>query len=338
MKPVLRRASWGLVAAALAWHGAATALDCRSAPRLQAVAPGVWVWPGHNAEVHPANGGHVATATVLVEPRAGEPGHATVIDPGPSLRHGQRLDQAVRCQLNARVVRLVNTHAHAENVLANAAWADPATGTPNVSVLATARTQAQMAERCPDCLDHLTHTAGAAALQGTRIVLPNHRLAPGERVRWTTLPWLVGEERDAHTHSDLTLWQADQRLLVAGGLVYAQRLPELAQGSLAGWVAALDRLAALAPRWVIGQQVSGPQAIATTRAYLCDLAATVWTAMEQGLSASEAETLVLPRYAGWTGYAERQGFNAQRAWRELEPLWMAGGTPPCGSTAPDVVR
>lgn len=330
--------AWGLAAWAMAGHGMAQALHCKDAPRLERVAPGVWVWPGDNAEVHRGNGGHVATTTVLVQPRAGEPGHATVIDPGPSLRHGQRLDQAVRCQLNARVVRLVNTHAHAENVLANAAWADPATGIPNVPVLATARTQAQMAERCPDCLDHLTRTAGTAALQGTRIVLPNHRLAPGKRVRWTNLTWLVGEERDGHTQSDLTLWQPNHRVLVAGGLVYAQRLPELAQGSLAGWVAALDRLTALAPRWVIGQQVSGPEAIATTRAYLCDLAAAVWTAMEQGLSASEAETLVLPRYAGWVGYAERQGFNAQRAWRELEPLWMAGGTPPCGSTAPDVVR
>lgn len=330
--------AWGLAAWAMAGHGTAQALHCKDAPRLERVAPGVWVWPGDNAEVHRGNGGHVATTTVLVQPRAGEPGHATVIDPGPSLRHGQRLDQAVRCQLNARVVRLVNTHAHAENVLANAAWADPVTGTPRIPVLSTARTQAQMADRCPDCLEHLIHTAGADALQGTRIVLPHHLIARGERVRWTTRHWWIGEVHNAHSQSDLTLWQPEQRVLVAGGLVYTQRIPELAQGSLVGWIGALERLAALAPRRVIGQQPSGPEAITTTRTYLCDLALTVWTAMDQGLSASEADTLALPRYTGWAGYAERQGFNAQRAWRELEPVWMAGGTPPCRSGTPDIVR
>jgi hypothetical protein len=46
-------------------------------------------------------------------------------------------------------------------------------------------------------------------------------------------------------------------------------------------------------------------------------------AMDDGMQAQDAEKLALPAYRDWAGYAERQSFNAQRAWRELEPVWMA---------------
>ena len=174
-------------------------------------------------------------------------------------------------------------------------------------------------------------------MKGTRITLPDAAVSDGDVLQWTRQRWQLMDVPRAHTHSDLVLWQPETRTLIAAGLVYGLRLPELAQGSLLGWIAALDRLAALRPVRVIGLQVGGPESIARTRTYLCDLAATVWEAMDRGLSASEAESLALPSYRSWAGYRERQPFNAQRAWRELEPLWMAGAPRPACSP-PDVVR
>lgn len=59
---------------------------------------------------------------------------------------------------------------------------------------------------------------------------------------------LVAE--NAHTESDLMLWLPTQNVLLAGGLVYDGRLPELAQGSVRGWLSALQRITALSPRRV----------------------------------------------------------------------------------------
>ena len=295
----------------------------------QPVAPGVWAWsPSQEAEIAPANAGHVLPTTVIVHGR-----QALLIDPGPSHAHGQRVRRSLACRFGAQVRWIVNTHAHAENVLGNSAFADrAAAGT--LQILASAATRAGMAQRCPDCLASLTTKAGGNAMAGTRIVLPTRTLAEGDVLRVGPYRMKVQRIEQGHTDGDLVLWDAQRRLLWTGGLVYGQRLPELAQGSLDGWLAALDRLAALRPRVVVGNVVSVasdantlPPALTGTQAYLSGLRAAVLNAMDQGLQASDATTVTLPAYSAWVGHAERQGFNAQRAWREMEPVWMDRGMP-----------
>ena len=307
-----------------------TACTPQDTHRLTLLAPGLWVWEGQAQEVSPSNGGHVTTTVVWVDAQQ----RATVLDPGPSLRHGQQLQRAIRCQLQAQVAGIINSHAHAENVLANSAFHGPKAP----PIWATARTRQSMQERCEGCLAYLTQLTTppggtqSAALAGTGYVVPTHTLAQGTLPPTLSLPngpWQVLEFAHAHTESDLVLWQPGQRWLVAAGLVYQQRLPELAQGSLLGWIAALQQLQTLKPRQVVGQGVYGPEAIDQTLGYLCGLATQVWDAMERGGSAADADQLVLPGYAHWAGYRERQRFNAQRAWRELEPRWMAGEAPKC---------
>ena len=300
----------------------------------QAVAPGVWAWlPPAEAEIAPDNAGHVQPTTVLVHGR-----QALLIDPGPSHAHGLRVRRSLACRFGAQVRQIVNTHAHAENVLGNSAWADRVAA-GQVQILASAATREGMTRRCPDCLASLTRKAGPAAMAGTRIVLPTRTLRAGQRLRLGPHRLQVQRIEQGHTDGDLVLWDAPRRLLWVGGLVYGQRLPELAQGSLDGWLAALDRLASLRPAVVLGNTVSVveagalPPALLATQAYLSDLRQTVLAAMDAGHQAHESGGLLLPTYQGWAGYAERQGFNAQRAWRELEPVWMGANDPPAPPAA-----
>jgi len=55
-------------------------------------------------------------------------------------------------------------------------------------------------------------------------------------------------------------------------------------------------------------------------------------AMDAGRQPQDAGVVELPAYRHWAGYAERHGFNVQRAWRELESVWMEQGAPPPRST------
>jgi glyoxylase-like metal-dependent hydrolase (beta-lactamase superfamily II) len=293
---------------------------------LKPAAPGVWVWEGHRAEISADNRGHVATSVVLVGERS-----IAVVDPGPSLDHGRTLREAIRCQFGRQADRVINTHAHAENVMGNAAFAELA-----LPILATATTQASMHQRCPGCLQSITRAAGAAALAGTQIELPNTLLTDGQVLDLGGQRWQALEQRAAHTESDLVLWHAASATLIAGGLVYRDRLPELAQGSLVGWIQALHVLENLRPQAVIGFSAGSVDDLIHTRRYLCTLAEAVWQAMEAGQSAHDAVALRLPEYAHWAGYTARHSFNAQRAWRELEPLWMAAVPRPC--SVPDVGR
>jgi glyoxylase-like metal-dependent hydrolase (beta-lactamase superfamily II) len=319
-----------------AWaESSKVAADCRTAQAVpwHSVAPGIWVWlPAHSGDPSKRNRGHAIPTSIVVDG-----GEAMVIDPGPSHRHGWRVRESLRCRFKASVRWVVNTHAHAENVLGNSAFAGDR-GSAQLEIVSGAATREAMQRRCPDCLKSLTERVGRQAMAGTRIVLPGRAVAPGDRLAVGKLVVEVLSIEPGHTEGDLVLWHAEQGVLWAGGLVYDQRLPELAQGSLDGWLAALDRLDALSVQQVLGTVWSRairpgeqPPAMAATRAYLLDLRRSVLQAMDAGLLAQDAERLDLPAYRHWAGYAERQSFNAQRAWRELEPVWMAQ---PAGTSTP----
>ncbi len=306
---------------------------CSGPVTLRHVAPQVWIWAGQSEDIHPVNGGHVSSSVVLLHDTHEQGRRLTVLDPGPHRRHGSALLHAIRCRWGDATLQLINSHAHAEHVLGNAAFR---AADPDVPILATASTIEQMRAHCPDCLRHLEQMLGPETMRGTTIVLPDRRVVAGDRLRLTAKPWEVLEFERAHSLSDLVLWEPEHRTLIAAGLVYQRRLPVLAQGSVSGWIRALDRLLALRPNQVIAATEGDVRDIESTRAYLCDLEAVVWRGLELGQDAVAVGQLEMPRYTGWAGYRTRHTFNVQRAWRELEPLWMRGDRPAC--SAPDIAR
>lgn len=337
-----------------AWPALAARPPCAPDPGLvlQTVLPGVAVvhgqWPTRmatdRAVVHPDR---IATTVVLGQGR-----DRAVVDPGPTLRVGQALQNSLLCRHGARVTAIVNTHAHAEQVLANSAFAVP--------VMALAATAQAMRQRCPQCLAALREDLGAQALQGTRIVLPRQLLSEGQSLSMGGRQWQVHAMRQAHTENDLVLWSPEVAsrsadhprggLVLVGGLVDG-RWPVLAQGSVLGWLQALDRLQAMQPDWLIGQQVvAGPQQVQTVlqrqRDYLCGVLGHAWRRLEQGQSEGEGvQDLELPVHwpapeaGALQAWQQQHLFNQHRAWREAEQLWLERQAWPasCGS-APDVGR
>ena len=329
---------WGTAqAAARGWTP-----DCRQAAPVEwrPVAPGVWAWlPERLAEVSRANQGRVLPITAVVDK-----GKALVVDPGPSYQTGWRVRVSLACQLGAQVRWVINTHAHAESVLGNSAFADlQALGL--LDIAASAGTREAMQHRCVSCLRYLTGLIGAKAMKHTRIVLPNRILSEGETLTVGRIELRVMQVQNAHTESDLLLWEPRRRILWAGGLLYDGRIPELAQGSLNGWLRALPRLAALQPLVAVGTTLSVaaerdslPPVLAATEGYLQALRMSVLLAMDAGLDGSDIRSVQLPDYAHWVGYGERHGFNVQRAWRELEPEWLDATGPASLSSVPDIGR
>src|SRR5574343_92185 len=295
-------------------QGLAQAQSCPDTlPALHEVLPGVLVRHEQTPTVTPDGQAHQASSVVLWSGQ-----RASVLDPGPTATEGQALRRALACQGIRQIERVFNSHAHAEQVLANGAMGAP--------VAATASTQASMHQRCPDCLAALHHDLGPSALRGTHIVLPRQRLREGETVRAGGRRWQVLELRAAHTESDLALWSADEGVLIAGGLLDSQRLV-LAQGRVVGWLSALERLQALNPQWLIGQHLVAhgrepvQAAFATQREALCQLVRLSWRGLEQGWSENEALNQLAVQ--GPPDAQRQQRCNLLRAWREMEALWLA---------------
>lgn len=304
-----------LLAMALGGAGPAAALGRVVLARLQ---PGVYVASAANAEVALANAGEVVPTLVHVT-GAG----VLVVDPGPHLAWGNGLLAAIRAVTPEPVRWVVNTHAHPENVLANAAIARLR---PRPAFLASAATASLMRQRCEACLARLAAQLGPAAMRGTRIVLPEPGLRHGDRLQTGATAWEVHVHAGAHSASDTVLHAPQRRLLCVGGLAYRDRVPEMQEASLQGWRRALRAVSALPADLVVGTAPGTPaQTLAPTLAYLDALAGGVAAALEAG---GDAARVLGPAAAGpyrhWRYFASRHPLNVQHAWRELEDLWMHG--------------
>lgn len=281
-------------------------------PLLSPLAPGVYT-------------GAVDGADPSFSPSLVAIGHdgVLVVDPGPNLRHGRRLIAAIRRRTPLPVRWVVNSHPHPRQVLANAAFAELR---PRPAFLASPATVERMRSRCDACLRQLVAELGSAAMAGTTIVLPRPALREGTPLVAGGVRWRVRILANAHSASDTALYAPALRLLYAGGLATGERVPDLRDGSLAGWRAALRALSMLPADTVVGDGVGTPrQCIVPTLAYLDSLERGIRQGLAAGVDAADALRAVPGEaFRHWQGFVPRHALNVQRAWLELEDEWMRG--------------
>lgn len=285
-------------------------------PRLQQLGERLHLMPGQNDEPRRANRGLVVNTAILVGPQG-----ALVVDPGPHAQAGHALRAAVRNELGLPVVGVVNTHAAPEYVLGNAAFA----GLP---IHASATTRRLMAQRCQRCLARLRALLGPSAMRGTRIVLPTHTLDPGDGVVLHGLRLDVRVFEQAHSPGDTALFDPGSATLLGGALAFRDRVPDLQEASLQGWLQALQALQQWPARQFVGAGV-GPMAdtVQATQDYLRWLEQDIVVRVRRGDNPADMGTALPDPWAQWVGAQRRHALNVQRVWREVEDRWWRGELP-----------
>jgi cyclase len=128
----------------------------------------------------------------------------------------------------------------------------------------------------------------------------------------------------AHTTNDVVAWVPERRTLFAGDLVFNGGTPFVVMGSVAGALAALERLEDVGAETIVPGHgpVCGPEALASQRAYLRMVSALADEAHAAGVAPLEAaRSADLGDFAGWHD-PERLVGNLHRALAEkagLEP-------------------
>lgn len=123
----------------------------------------------------------------------------------------------------------------------------------------------------------------------------------------------------AHTTNDVYAWIPDRRVLFTGDLVFNRVTPLALQGTITGWLDALDHLRALAPEIVVPGHgpVGGPESIDSVAGYLRFVQRLAAEAEAAGVGALDAAGGAdLGEYAEWPD-AERLVMNLHRAMSEL---------------------
>lgn len=253
-----------------------------------------------------------------------------LVDPGPDARYTQALLSAlkkVEPRLKSHPDVIINSVARPEHALGNSTISNQQT-----QIYATSITQANMIERCPNCRKRLSESLNNAELAKTAIQTPNTvlNLSAGipDYPEWQLF------EFQARTESDLVLWHPQLKILFAGGLISHQSIPDLIDGWVLKWQAALKVLQQLQPKVIVGtgpylrnlkinQYKTTVDQLKLTDQYLNDLKIIVRKDFLAGGNEADADKcLNLEQFAKVKGYKKLHPLNIQRVWREIETQEM----------------
>lgn len=294
------------------------ATNCESPKRI---AEGVFLVSAKEAVATPQNGGRTRNSVFLIGPLG-----ITIVDPGPTFRAGKSLRCSIKKVSGQPVVALINTHPHAQQVLANGAF-------PGTPIYASARTAETMRLRCPTCMQNLEKQIGTANMLGTLARIPDQLIAFESEISPGGRALQVLPMGDAHSRGDLAVLDLATKTLISGDLGNVSDLPELRDGNIDGWIVALKNLLGRGDIRIVipgyGQPTI-PSSLHLPLDYLQSLRQFTEGEIRKGeMLAPNKVPKTLRRYGG---SETTQLLNLQHAMREAENRWWSDKP----NTAPDL--
>ncbi len=288
-----------------------TATEPGAPPVARAVAPGVYVFAGSGGSADERNLGRIGNAGFIV----GETG-VVAIDTGTSYAHGRALLAAIRAITDKPVKLALVTHTRPEFLFGGQAFQDA--GIPVRMHLRTARL---MAARCEGCLKQLRQTVGEGPLAGTALYKPEQTFEAPHAIEGLGRAVKVLYFGHASGPGDIAVLDEATGTLFAGGLLDAQRVPDIQDSQLPGWHQALASLRALRVATVIPGHgpVASSALVDTVEGYLAALEARMRTLVDAGTSLLEVpDAGELPAYERWDQYELIHRRNASIAYLRIE--------------------
>ena len=239
-----------------------------------------------------------------------------VVDTGGSVRVGRALREAVGKHSALPICYVINTHVHVDHVLGNAAFSGdhPSFVGSATLVEAMARSRDFFVKEYAGDMD--SPASAAQVIGPDRLVESELTLDLGDR------PLVLRAWPKAHSDCDLTVYDVRSGTLWTGDLLFRDRLPAL-DGSLKGWLVALDQLAQMKVKLAVPGH--GPlardlvPAIVPERRYLKALLDAVRGELSEGKSLEDAiQHAAAAEQPHWLLWDQVHPHNVVRAYQELE--------------------
>ncbi|HTP99031.1 MAG TPA: MBL fold metallo-hydrolase [Casimicrobiaceae bacterium] len=240
----------------------------------QQVSPHCWFFEGEAGMASVANRGFMSNAGFVVTSDG-----VVVFDALGTPALGRAMVVAIAKVTTQPIRRVVVSHYHADHVYGlqslKAAGAEIWAYRKAQAYLASPQAAERLAQRRNDLFPWVD--------ENTRVVPPDLWLDGDTSFRMGGLTFRLIYSEGAHSPEDLMMYVEEDRLLFAGDLIFAGRVPYVGNADSAGWLKAMDKMIALRPAVVIPGH--GPASrdverdLALTRDYLAYLRETMGRAV-----------------------------------------------------------
>ncbi|MGH7043924.1 MAG: quinoprotein relay system zinc metallohydrolase 2 [Acetobacteraceae bacterium] len=278
--------------------------------RIAEVAPGLYIRHGVTADATAGNDDAIANIGFVVGRDA-----VAVMDPGGSLEDGENLRLAIRSVTRLPIRYVVMSHVHPDHVFGAAAFrAD------RPAFIGHVRLPAALGLRGAYYRKGLDRILGAGragpVVFPTRLVHDHAELDLGGRILALTA------HAPAHTDCDLSVLDRQTGTLLAGDLLFVNRVPAL-DGDLKGWLVRLATLQALEAKHAVPGHgpvlVDWPGAATDIKRYLTVLLAGTRRAVAKGVPIDRAvATVAMSERGKWKLFDQYNGRNVTVAYQQLE--------------------
>jgi len=281
-------------------------------PNVNQVSPRVFALVGDMDVPNETNTGFICNSVFIVTDTS-----VVVVDPGGSLQVGRMILEQIRKVSDKPVSHVFNTHHHADHWMGNHAFAELSPPPKLLGHAYMLDTAAEIGERWLKIIADMTKGGN----KGTKVVLPTTALQGGETFTVGGVEIKVLHPPHAHTQGDLILHLPQEKILIAGDVLFYLRTPGFQDASPLGNARALDELINLDVMHVIPGHgpVTDKQGIQYMRNYLTLLQQQVEKFFEQGLADYEMKDKIdVGQYRSMSGFKERFGINVNRMFLEVE--------------------
>ncbi|WP_394811299.1 MBL fold metallo-hydrolase [Streptomyces xanthii] len=264
----------------------------------------VEVADGVHAYLQPPGGWCLNNAGILVSE-----GESALVDTAATEARARHL-RASALALNPAAPRaVVTTHFHGDHAFGNYLF-------PEALVVGHERTRTEMVAAGL----HLTGLWPDVEWGGIELAPPALTFRDGLTLHIGSLRAELEHVGPAHTSNDTVVWLPRQKVLFTGDLVMNGVTPFCLMGSIAGSLAALDRLRAFGATTVVPGHgaVSGPEVFDVVEGYLRHVQRVAAEGHAAGLTPAQAAAEAGPGPYGGLLDAERLVPNLHRAYAELD--------------------